>query len=132
MRNVTRHKVKPWLKARVLVRRHRLPFALGLAIFIALILVFTSVNIYILAGFNRYDLSRPGYAKERQEVARPAPQKTYDTTGTITAKAVTEFISEYDVRLNDLKAFGNFRDGSLNDEELGVRNTTSDPATLIE
>lgn len=100
------------------IRRRRLPVALFLAIAASLILTGVSVSIYSLGGFSRFDLSRPDYEKERNQLSTAPPQKTYDVTSPIDQRAADEFLSEFDGRLNDLHAYGNFRDGGLSDEEL--------------
>jgi hypothetical protein len=99
-------------------RRHKLPVALVLAILAALLLTTISVSMYYVAGFYRYDLSRPGYEKERTEIAKPSPQKEYDTTSPVTKTTIDEFLSEFDSRQKDLNAYGDYRDQSLADEDL--------------
>jgi hypothetical protein len=98
--------------------RHKLTAALVLAIVAALVLTIISVSMYYVAGFYRYDLSRPGYEKERTEIAKPAPQKEYDTTSPVTKATIDEFLTEFDARQHDLNAYGDYRDPSLTDEDL--------------
>lgn len=104
--------------------RHKLPAALVLAIFAALVLTVISVGMYYAAGFYRYDLSRPGYEKERTEIAKPTPQKEYNTTSPVTKGTVDGFLDEFDARQKDLKAYGDYRDPSLTDEDLLLTNVT--------
>lgn len=99
-------------------RRHKLPAALVLAITAALLLTIISVSMYYVAGFYRYDLSRPGYEKERTEIAKPAPQKEYNTTSLVTKGTIDGFLDEFDARQKDFKAYGDYRDPSLTDEDL--------------
>lgn len=105
-------------------RRHKLPAALVLAISAALLLTVVSVGMYYAAGFYRYDLSRPGYEKERTEIAKPSPQKEYNTTGPVTKGTIDGFLEEFDARQKDLKAYGDYRDPSLTDEDLLLTNIT--------
>lgn len=98
--------------------RHKLPAALVVAISATLVLTVVSVGLYYGGGFYRYDLSRPGYEKERTEISRPSAQKDYDTTSQVTKATIDEFLQEFDVRQKDLKAYGDFRDASLTDEDL--------------
>jgi hypothetical protein len=100
------------------VRRHKLTAALVLAISATLVLTVISVSMYYVGGFYRYDLSRPGYEKERTEIARPEPQKDYDTTGPVTKTTIDTFLQEFDDRQKDLKAYGDYQDASLTDEDL--------------
>jgi hypothetical protein len=104
--------------------RHKLPAALVLAISAALLLTVVSVGMYYAAGFYRYDLSRPGYEKERTEIAKPTPQKEYDTTSPVTKGTIDGFLEEFDARQKDLKAYGDYRDPSLTDEDLLLTNIT--------
>lgn len=99
-------------------RRHKLTAALVLAISATLVLTVISVSMYYVGGFYRYDLSRPGYEKERTEIAKPEPQKDYDTTSPITKTTIDTFLQEFDDRQKDLKAYGDYQDASLTDEDL--------------
>lgn len=99
-------------------QRHKLTAALVLAISATLVLTATSVSMYYVGGFYRYDLSRPGYEKERTEIAKPEPQKDYDTTSPITKTTIDTFLQEFDDRQKDLKAYGDYQDASLTDEDL--------------
>ena len=99
-------------------QRHKLTAALVLAISATLVLTATSVSMYYVGGFYRYDLSRPGYEKERTEIAKPEPQKDYDTTSPITKTTIDTFLQEFDDRQKDLKAYGDYQVASLTDEDL--------------
>lgn len=99
-------------------RRHKLTAALVLAISGTLVLTVISVSMYYVGGFYRYDLSRPGYEKERTEIARPEAQKDYDTTSPVTKTTIDTFLQEFDNRQKDLKAYGDYQDTSLTDEDL--------------
>jgi hypothetical protein len=101
-----------------LANRHKLSAALLLAIIAALTLTVISVSMYYVAGFSRYDLSRPGYEKERTEIAKPTAQKEYDTTGPVNKGTIDSFLREFDDRQKDLKAYGDYLDPSLTDEDL--------------
>jgi hypothetical protein len=107
-------------KFKSFVTKHRLPMALCLAVIAAVGLVAMSVSLYYANGFYRYDLSRPGYERERREISKPEPAKTYDTTSPVTRAAVDDFLEEFDLRLKDLRSFGDFRDTSLSDEDLQI------------
>jgi hypothetical protein len=100
--------------------RHKLTAALLLAIVAALTLAALSISMYYANGFYRYDLSRPTYAKERGELAKPESQKVYDTTSPVTKGAIDDFLKELDGRTKNLQAYGDFRDASLSDEDLFI------------
>lgn len=119
MNVVTRLRNHPFTHRFVAVgARHKLTVALVLAIAAALALTAISVSMYYAAGFSRYDLSRPGYEKERTEIAKPTAQKEYDTTGPVNKGTVDSFLREFDERQRDLKAYGDYRDPSLTDQDL--------------
>jgi hypothetical protein len=114
VKSVTR--LKRWVCRQLEARG--LLIALTLAIGLALLLTVVSVIIYTVGGFSRYDLTRPGYEKERQEVSKGIVVKTYDTTSSVDVKATDNFLSEFDGRVQELKKDGDFSDASLSDEEL--------------
>lgn len=97
----------------------RLPWALGLAVGIALLMTCLSVSVYYMAGFYKFDLSRPGFESERKDVTSSDTQKTYDTTTPVNAAALDSFLGEYDVNVNAMRAYSDFRDAtSLSDSAL--------------
>lgn len=102
----------------VAANQHKLTAMLVLSVTAALVLVGFGIGAYFVGGFYRYDLSRPGYEKERTEIAKPEPQKDYDTTSPVTKKTVDDFLKEFDDRQKDLKAYGDYRDQSLSDDDL--------------
>jgi hypothetical protein len=121
MSGLARLKQHPRLQqAQQFVAKHRLPLALCIVVAAALGLVAMSVSLYYANGFYRYDLSRPGYEREREEISKPEPAKTYDTTSPVTRGAIDDFLEEFDIRVKDLKSFGDFRDTSLSDETLQI------------
>lgn len=101
-------------------KHRRLPVALGLAVMASLVLTFVSVYLYSSGGFSRFDLSRPGYEQEREEVVRAEPQKTYDTSSPVTPQVINDFLQEFDTRTHDLTTYGGFSADSLSDEELQI------------
>lgn len=105
--------------------KYRLGIMIGIAVCSALVLVFIGLAIYTGGGFSRFDLSRPGYEKQRDEITRPEGQKTYDTTGPIDKKAVTDFIQELDTRTKTLQGYGTFQDEILSDDELQITKSAS-------
>lgn len=110
-----------WSKnIRASMRKRRLLVALSLALAASIGLTVISVGIYNLGGFYRYDLSRPGYEKERTEISRLPSDVTYDTTSPVTKKAVEDFIKELDKHSDNLEQYTSFDDGGLSDEDLGI------------
>ena len=100
----------------------RLPIALGIAVVVALVLTSISVAVYSLGGFAKFDLSRPGFERERTQIKQADVQKVYDTTSPVTKEAVDAFLKDYDARIKDISSFGNFRDSALEDNDLQLSN----------
>ncbi len=103
-----------------LIRAHRLETGLVLVIIATLILTLVSVTIYKVGGFYRYDLSRPGYEKERTAIATTPSTISIDTTSPVTQKAAAEFIDELDTHRHNLEAYNAFGNGGLSDEDLQI------------
>lgn len=97
----------------------RLPWALGIAVVLALAMTCLSVTVYYVAGFYKFDLSRPGYESERKNVTSDDSQKTYDTTTPVNAAALDSFLVEYDANVNAMRAYSDFGDTAvLSDKSL--------------
>ena len=101
-----------------LVDRARLAVALGLVVLIALVLTVLSVVLYSIGGYSRFDLSRPGYERERTQVTSGDAQQVYDTTSPVTKDAIDSFLKEYDSRAQEIHGYGDFRDQALDDNDL--------------
>ena len=100
-------------------KQSRLPWALGIAVVVAFAMTCLSVTVYYMAGFYKFDLSRPGYESERKNVTGGDTQKNYDTTTPVNAAALDAFLSEYDTNVNAMRTYGNFSDGTaLSDKSL--------------
>lgn len=105
-------------RLRRFVRTHRLFAGLGVAIIATVILTLASLTIYKVGGFYRYDLSRPGYEKERTEIVTSPSSVTLDTTGAIDKTTAQDFIDELDARRHNIEAYNTFSNGGLSDEDL--------------
>jgi hypothetical protein len=104
-----------------LATRSRLPIAMGIAIALTILLTAVSMSVYYLAGFNKLDLSRPDYANERKEVNTGSRLPiTHDTTSPLNKQALDDFLKELDERVKTANAYGDFKENSLSDEELGL------------
>lgn len=100
-------------------RTAKLPFALGLAVLVATTMTLVSVWVYYLAGFYKFDLSRPGYESERQDVTIDNTRRTYDTTSPVNAEALDAFLGEYDANVSAMRAYSDFSDtAALSDGSL--------------
>jgi hypothetical protein len=106
--------------ARRAIRTHRLHVALFVAIGATLVLTVISLTIYKVGGFYRYDLSRPGYEKERKEVTTPSPDVSYDTTSPLSKQGVDTFIKPLDAHRKNFEAYNAFGNGGLSDEDLRI------------
>lgn len=100
------------------IRARRLVFALGCAITAALVLVIVSITVYNVGGFYRYDLSRPGYEKERTEISKTAPDVSFDTTSPITSQTLQGMMDDLNEHSKNLGDYTTFDDTSLSDEDL--------------
>ena len=100
------------------MRERRLTVALCIAIAGALVLTGVSLTIYKVGGFYRYDLSRPGFEKERVEISTTPTDVVYDTTSPLTKKSMDSFLSELDGHRKNLDAYDAFDNTGLSDEDL--------------
>ena len=102
------------------MRKRRLVVALILAIALALVSTTVSLVIYKVGGYYRYDLSRPGYEKERTEVSTSQSSVTYDTTSALTKENIQTAIDELDGRIKTVNNYNTFKDDSLSDASLQI------------
>jgi hypothetical protein len=109
------------------IAARRLVFSLGLAIFAALVLTGVSLSIYKIGGYYRYDLSRPGYEKERTEISTTPTDVTYDTTSPLNKQAVDTFLQQLDVRRKNLEDYNTYGMGGLSDEDLQLTSQAPAP-----
>lgn len=112
-------------RLRRLVRARRLYAGLGAAILATLVLTLVSVTIYKIGGFYRYDLSRPGYEKERASLASFPTAVSLDTTSPVTKEAATTFLEDLDKHRHNLDAYNTFAEGGLSDEDLQLTPAAS-------
>lgn len=103
-----------------IIRAHRLETGLALVIVATLTLTLISIAIYKVGGFYRYDLSRPGYEKERSEIATTPSSVSLDTTSPVNQEAVADFIDDLDTHRHNLEAYNAFGNGGLGDEDLQI------------
>lgn len=113
-----------WLQRKIprFKKQPHLPWALGIAIGLSVVLTCVSTYIYYQAGFYKFDLSRPGFEAERNEVSGDTGVKTYDTTSPVTTDALQQFLNEHDARTERLNQYNDFGDNSLADEELLLKD----------
>ena len=112
-------------KARKYVRARKLPAALLIAIGATVALTIVSLTIYKVGGFYRYDLSRPGYEKERKEISTTPTDVTYDTTSPLSKQAVDTFLQQLDTHRKNFDAYNAFGNGGLSDEDLRILSNDS-------
>lgn len=106
----------------------RLPLALGLAVFISLVLVGVSVVIYSAGGYAKFDLSRPGFEGLRKQVATQGePQQMYDHTSPVTKSAIDSFVQTFDASVKGVNGYGDFRDQALDDNDLQLNGSVGTP-----
>ena len=115
-------------KLRAHMRAKRLVIALCLAIGASLGLTVVSLTIYKVGGFYRYDLSRPGYEKERKEISTAPTDVSYDTTSPLSQQGVDDFLKQLDEHRKNLESYNGFGNGGLTDEDLNL--TGNEPSGL--
>lgn len=105
-------------KARTYMRARKLPFALFIAIGATLVLTLISLTIYKVGGFYRYDLSRPGFEKERSEISTAPADASFNTTSPLSQQGVDEFLKPLDQHRKNFDTYNAFGTGGLADEDL--------------
>ena len=114
-------------KLRRKIGERRLVFSLCLAIFAALVLTVVSLTIYKIGGYYRYDLSRPGYEKERTEISTTPSNVTYDTSSALTKQAVDAFVQDLDVHRSNLEQYNTYGTSGLSDDDLQLNEQAPAP-----
>lgn len=114
-----------WRKFRTSFAERKLVFALSLAICATICLTILGVTIYNVGGFYRYDLSRPGFEKERAEISTTPTDVPYDTTSPLSKQAADDFLKEFDQHRKNVQDYDSFGDGSLSDDSLGLSSQTN-------
>jgi hypothetical protein len=121
---VARH----YKKARTYMRARKLPFALFIAIGATLLLTLISLTIYKVGGFYRYDLSRPGFEKERAEISTSPNDASFNTTSPLSQQGVEEFLKPLDQHRKNFDTYNAFGNGGLSDEDLRLSEQTPSSA----
>jgi len=116
-----------WRRIKRAIAKRRLVFSLCFAIFATLVLTGVSLTIYKLGGYYRYDLSRPGYEKERSEISTTPTDVTYDTSSALTKQAVDSFLHDLDIHRNNLEQYNAYNTSGLTDDDLQLTNQAPAP-----
>src|SRR5688572_32075863 len=98
-------------KARRYMGARKLPVALLIVIGATVALTIVSLTIYKVGGFYRYDLSRPGYEKERKEISTASTEVTYDTTSPLSKQGADTFLQQLDTHRKNLESYNAFGNG---------------------
>ena len=98
--------------------QHRFMILIAATIFIAIILVITSIIMYNVSGSAQLDLSRPGYQSVSDKVDRDDSVIEYSAFGPVSQVTVEEFIKIYDEQAAKAKAVDAFNGDPLNPEVL--------------
>lgn len=114
-----RHHVSRHMRAlRKKLRTRRLVIALCIAFGLTAVLTIASLIVYKVGGYYRYDLSRPGYEKERSAVTSSQTTVTYDTTSLLNKSNTGNAIQDLNDRLKSINDYNTFKEDSLSDSEL--------------
>lgn len=109
---------------RTVVARHRIIYAIILAITIASFLTMASMALYVSSGASRLDLSRPGYERARSELSQDVTTSSFSSTGTIDTDVLADFQTRYTKQRDHINALGAFNSAALDDVELGIAPPT--------
>ncbi len=103
------------------VRKHQFATFLIVAILVALFLVYIALSLYHSSGTFQLDLSRPGFAKAREDITRERQVfEGYSKDGQINAAALKEFNQLYSQELKDATAIDAFSGEALTDASLQI------------
>ena len=105
-------------RSKELINRHRLPFAIGGALLISILMTVISMSLYFTSGASRLDFSRPGYEQAREQVKDEKPSQNFNPTGPLNRSVLAEFQKLFDEERATLKSIGNYKDKSMTDESL--------------
>lgn len=102
------------------ISRHRLVFAIGVAVIIGLIMTAVSMSLYVTSGAQVLDLSRPGYENARDAVNDSEFETdNFSQNGPVTEDVVEEFEEIYSKNRKDLNQVDDFSDPKpLSDQSL--------------
>lgn len=112
--------VRGYKKTHAYLRARKLPFALFIVIAATLLLTVISLAIYKIGGYSRYDLSRPGFEKERAKISTTPTEVSFDTTSPLSQQGVDGFLKTLDQHRKDLDTYNAFGNGGLSDEDLRI------------
>lgn len=103
---------------------------LGLAsIAIAVLTTALSLVIYHNSGDIYLDRSRPGFLPEEKEEGIKESNYTFPEEGTVSTKALEEYLENIKVQLDNLERLGTPYDAApLSDESLGIPVEAAEPA----
>lgn len=102
------------------VKDHRFILMIFGSIGVALLLVAVSLGLYGSSGAYQLDLSRPGDANLRSQVIEDSSFKGFSSDGTLDAKAMKEFQTLYDEKLDDIVTGSSFNGETLSPDSLGI------------
>lgn len=104
-----------------LVGKYGLPFGIGLAIIIAVLLSVLSMTLYFVSGTAKLDLSRPGYESARNQINHDdGSEETFSSNGALDGKVMKDFLTMYDKRSKSLEQYDIFNQSILDDVQIGL------------
>lgn len=106
--------------------RHRFLWLVGGVIIVAIFMVGVALSLYHSSGAAQLDLSRPGYRTVRKEAGqKQARTVTYPSSGQFDEKALAEFRSLYQDRVNRITATRSFEASAISDDALQLYETAT-------
>lgn len=101
------------------IKRHQFLSLVFGSIGISLFLVFVALSLYQTSGTIQLDLSRPGYAKAREEAIKDSQVFIgFSPDGKIDKKALDEFETMYTDKANDATSLNAYSGDALSDQAL--------------
>lgn len=107
-------------------RQHKFMLLVGLTIFVSLVLVVISLQLYNSSGAAQLDLSRPGYKDVRDKANHSGEFAGFPASGPIDKEALDEFRKLYDEKLEEATEIDSFGGDVLSDRALGIGTSTGE------
>lgn len=104
---------------------HRFVIMIFGSIGIALLLVAVALSLYASSGAYQLDLSRPSDESLRSQVREDSSFKGFASEGELDGKAIKEFQTMYDEKLDEVVSMSLFNADALSPDALGIDKKTA-------
>jgi len=103
------------------VRHNRFVVAIFAAIVVASLFATISVAIYVRDGALLLDLSRPSYARVRQQIKKSDDTPAFSSSGKLDTSVVSEFRTQLNKAVDDINKLGSFDPAAIDDTALQLK-----------